>query len=112
MTNTDDSPIDAADESATTESSVSVGVIREFGELGADAIIHEEGLRRLFDRSSDSIKRAVDRGELPPPIRMFGQPTWTAGAIVRHIEERMQQAAEEKQRTDDETDRKMLELSP
>jgi len=43
---------------------------------------------------------------------MFGQPTWTAGAIVRHIEERMQQAAEEKQRTDDETDRKMLELSP
>jgi len=87
------------------------GVIPEFGELGAGAIIHEEGLRRLFDRSSDTIRRAVDRGELPPPVRMFGQPTWTAGAIVRHVEERMQQAAEEKQRTDDEIAHKMRELS-
>jgi len=42
---------------------------------------------------------------------MFGQPTWTAGAIVRHVEERMQQAAEEKQRTDDEIAHKMRELS-
>lgn len=69
------------------------GIIAQFGELGSGAIIQEKALCVLFDRAPDSVKRAVENGDLPPPVRMFGQNTWTAGVLVRHLEERLDQAA-------------------
>ena len=84
------------------------GVIAILGELETGAVITEEGLGCLFNRHSTSIKRAVRRGELPEPCRLFGQSTWTVGSIIRHIESRLIQAAEEaKSRT-----RKIAQLSP
>ena len=71
------------------------GIIATFGELKPGAVITEEGVAFLFKRHVTSIKRAVQRGELPPPCRMFGGNVWTAGALVRHIEDRLQQAAKE-----------------
>ena len=29
------------------------------------------------------------------PVKMFGKPTWTVGAIVRHVEARLEEAARE-----------------
>lgn len=74
------------------------GIIALLGELGPGAILFEEGLARLFDRHPVSIKRAVERGELPPPVKLLGQPAWTAGALVRHIEGRLEEAAKEAER--------------
>jgi len=71
------------------------GIIGELGELNPGAVITEEGMMCLFSRCGRSIHRAVERGELPPPIRMFGQNTWTAGSVVRHIETRLEDAAQE-----------------
>ena len=84
------------------------GVIAELGELGAGAVIMEEGLAAMFDRHESSVKRAIERGELPPPVRMFGQNTWTAGALVRHIEKRLEKAAKDAE----QVRRKVLELAP
>ena len=41
----------------------------------------------------ETIKRAVERGELPRPVRLMGKNTWTAGAIVRHLEARLEAEA-------------------
>jgi hypothetical protein len=71
------------------------GVIPELGRVGAGALITERGLAALFGRHPISIKRAVNRRELPQPAKLMGEPTWTAGAIVRFIEQRMQEAAED-----------------
>ena len=71
------------------------GIIATLGELKPGAVITEEGVAFLFKRHVTSIKRAVQRGELPSPCRMFGGNVWTAGAQVRHIEDRLQQAAKE-----------------
>ena len=84
------------------------GVIAVLGELKSGAIITEEGVARLFDRHVASVKRAVQRGELPPPCRLFGKSTWTVGALIRHIENRLEQAADEAQRSA----RKLAQLSP
>ena len=84
------------------------GLIAEFGDLGAGTIIQEAALRRLFNRSKDSIARAVDRRELPPPVRLFGQNTWTVGVLVQHLEKRLEQAAKQAERAN----HKMLELQP
>ena len=49
-------------------------------------------LKVMLDKHPVSIRRAIDRGELPPPTRLMGQRTWTKGAIVRHIEARLEAA--------------------
>ena len=84
------------------------GVIAELGELGAGALVTEQGLAALFDRHESSVKRAVERGELPPPVRMFGQSTWTAGVLVQHIEKRLEHAAKEAERIRN----KVVKLAP
>jgi len=84
------------------------GVICELGEFGPGAVITEQGLGHMFNRCQRSIQRAVERGELPQPTRLLGKRTWTAGAIVQHIEGRLQDEAKERQRLE----RKIQQLSP
>ena len=83
------------------------GIIATLGELGPGAVITLEGIAHLFNRHPGSVKRAVRRGELPPPCRMFDQDTWTAGVIVKHIEHRL---AEAEQKVAEQA-KKMLQLS-
>ena len=71
------------------------GIVAVLGELGAGALVSETGLAELLGCHRVSVQRAVKRGELPPPVRLMGRPTWTVGAIVRHVEARLAKAAEE-----------------
>ena len=93
---------DRAGEPATLDQRVSEaegglesGIVRATGDLPSGAIITEKGLAAILGKHPCSIRRAVDRGELPPPARLMGKPSWTAGVIVRHIEKRLELAAEE-----------------
>ena len=70
-------------------------MIAFLGELGPGALITEEGMSNLFDRNPTSVKRAVERGELPPPCRLFGSNAWTARSVIDHIENRLAEAAKE-----------------
>jgi hypothetical protein len=70
-----------------------LGIIAVLGELKPAAIITEEGVARLFNRHVASVKRAIQRRELPPSTRLFGQNVWTVGIPIRHIESRLDQAA-------------------
>ena len=67
----------------------SPGIFTEFGTFAPETIVTEEGLANLFGKCPESIQRAVERGELPPGVRLMGKPTWTIGAIVRHLENRL-----------------------
>jgi hypothetical protein len=64
-------------------------VIEALGRLPGGAILTEPGLAGIFKRCTASVKAAVDRGELPRPVRMFGKPVWTAGAVLKHLEARL-----------------------
>ncbi len=70
------------------------GIIALLGELKPASIITEEGIAYLFKRHVGSVKRAIGRGELPPPCRLFGSNAWTVGAIIAHIESRLAEAVE------------------
>lgn len=74
------------------------GVFEELGGLAAGTLVNEEALSRLLGKHPISIKRAVKRGELPKPTRLMGKPTWTAGAILKHIERRLDAEAEDSKR--------------
>ena len=74
------------------------GVIVTLAALPPNAIVTEEGMAHLFDRHLVSVKRAVERGELPPPCQLFGSRVWTAGILISHIERRLEQAARDAQK--------------
>jgi len=76
----------------TNNTTDSNGIIMRLGELPNGAIVDEEAIAEIFGRCSVSVKRAVDRGELPVPIRLFGKPCWTAGKIISYLEERLRVA--------------------
>ena len=44
----------------------SPGIVKDLGSLPPGSIVPEEALARMFGRHPVSIKRAVERGELPP----------------------------------------------
>jgi hypothetical protein len=71
------------------------GIIAALGEMTPGTIVTEEGLAQVFKRHIVSVKRAVERGELPPPCRLFGARVWTAGTLIRYIEHRLDKAAQE-----------------
>jgi len=71
------------------------GIITELGDLPPDAVVSEEALARMFSRHRVSIKRAVERGELPPSIRLFGEPVWTVQALRNHVNRRLEAAKRE-----------------
>jgi hypothetical protein len=79
------------DEQANTNA----GIIRELGELAADTLVTEEALAKIFNRHKISVKRAVERGELPPSVRLFGEPVWTVRALREHLSKRLEAAQKE-----------------
>lgn len=75
------------------------GINEQLGRLPSDSIISEKALADMLGKHPVSIKRAVRRGELPVPVRMFGEPVWTAQAIREHLSKRLEQARREAERT-------------
>jgi len=70
------------------------GVFAQIGALPPGALVTEEGLARLLGKKcTASIKDAVERNEFPRPARLMGKNTWTAGAIIRHHEARLEAEA-------------------
>jgi len=57
-------------------------------------VFNQDELARAFGKHPITIKRAVERGELPPPVRLMGKPTWTGASILKHLETRLNQARE------------------
>ena len=97
--NTDDDAVALNDSAVPVkEGEPDAGIVAELGALPPGAIVNEDALARIFKRHPASIKRAVTRGELPAPARLLGGNSWTAGAIVRYIERRMDDAAKEAER--------------
>jgi len=73
-------------------------LIEELARLPVGTILDERTLAGMFACHPATIKRAVQRGELPAPIRMFGRPVWTAGRILEHVAGRLEAAQKDAER--------------
>jgi hypothetical protein len=71
-------------------------------------LISEYKLAQLFGRHVTSVKRAVQRGELPPPVPLFGVNYWTVAAILEYISARL----EAKRTAAAQTARRVQHLQP
>ncbi len=77
------------------QKNMNTGIIEELGTLAPDTVLSEQALAKIFDRHRVSIKRAVERGELPPSVRLFGEPVWTVRALREHLSNRLEVAKKE-----------------
>lgn len=89
-----DSDVEVDGEAEPMESGVLYWV-EQLGRLGDGAIITESGLAKLFHRHRASVRRAVGRGEIPPPIQLMKRRVWSIGAIRRHLDMRLKEAADD-----------------
>jgi predicted DNA-binding transcriptional regulator AlpA len=80
--------------------------------LGGETILFQVDLVRIFGRNDTTIWRAVERGELPPPIKLFGKNAWTPRSITRHLEKALSCAADERDRERDELKQRIAQLKP
>jgi hypothetical protein len=83
------------------------GIIAALAEFPPEALIDETALGRIFARCPKTIRRAVARGELPRPVRLFGKSTWTARAVLDHLAARLDTA----QREAEKLNRRISQLS-
>jgi hypothetical protein len=65
-------------------------LMTELASLPPRTLISEHKLAQLFQRHVTSVKRAIQRGELPPPVPLFGANVWTVEAILAHISARLE----------------------
>lgn len=75
-----------------------IKILREIGDLAPDTLISEQGLADLLHKHKVSIQRAVGRGELPPPVRFFGQSVWTVQTVRDHLTKRLEKAKADAER--------------
>src|SRR5262249_47284252 len=58
--------------------------------LPPQTLISESRLAQMARRHVTSVKRAIQRGELPPPVPLFGANVWTVAAILEYINARLE----------------------
>ncbi len=95
-------------QTTTTTTKTADGIIAILAQMPGDAIIDETELARIFNRHPISIKRAIKRHELPPGVKMFGKPTWTAPAVLDHLNRRLEEAKKDAERLQ----RRISQLAP
>lgn len=63
--------------------------------LPADTPLSRETMAGLFGVGQRALGRMVQRGELPPAIKVGGRNLWMAGVLREHLHRRAEEAAKQ-----------------
>lgn len=69
-------------------------LIVELALLPPGALLDECAMAEVFAVTKRTIRRMVNKQELPPPISLAGRSTWVAGSVVQHIADRVDEASQ------------------
>lgn len=75
------------------------GVYPHLGKLPENTIITEDALARMLGVCARTIRRMVERCELPPPFRNGGRSCWLAGMVVEWLAETAKKEIEKSRQT-------------
>jgi hypothetical protein len=73
-------------------------------------ILTTQDLEALFDICDDTVTRAYKRGDIPPPVSMFGRNVWTIDALQQHLARRLEEARIQAERERVQRDTKVAAL--
>lgn len=71
------------------------GIITALATLPEKALLEETAMTRALGVSARTIRRMVDRHELPPPIPLAGRSVWIAGRVFAYLDAQANQAEKE-----------------
>ena len=80
------------------ELSDKLGLLCGLGELSPGTLVSSQGLAHIFMCHTETIRRAIDQGYLPPPTQMPGGKYWTAGFLLDHINSRLSEEIENREK--------------
>jgi predicted DNA-binding transcriptional regulator AlpA len=66
------------------------GIILGLAALPEKAILTEAALATAIGVTQRTIRRMVQRNEIPPPVPLAGQAVWFSGNVLNHIQSRME----------------------
>jgi predicted DNA-binding transcriptional regulator AlpA len=66
------------------------GIILGLAALPEKAILTEAALAAAIGVTQRTIRRMVQRNEIPPPVPLAGQAVWFSGNVLSHIQSRME----------------------
>ena len=68
------------------------GVIAVLAELPGKALLDESAMATVFSVTPRTIRRMVQRFELPPPIPFAGRSIWFAGRVLAYLDDAAEDA--------------------
>lgn len=74
------------------------GVYVEIARLPDRAIVTEEALSRMLSVTCRTVRRMVQRNEIPPPVALAGKAVWFVGNILEHIQKRVERLTQKTER--------------
>lgn len=63
-------------------------LITAFKDMNKKTIIDREALANIFQVSKRTVRKMVNRGELPKPMRMAGRVYWIVGVLQKFLYEK------------------------
>ena len=73
-------------------------VLDELARLPEKAILDEVALSRALHVAPRTLRRMVNRWQLPPPVPLGGRSVWLAGKVLDHIQAAAERAARDAER--------------
>ena len=86
VTTADDQAEEPQDDEAPASAGRSGLVLDELARLPEKAILDETALAKSLHVAPRTLRRMVNRWQLPPPVRLGGRGVWFAGRVLAHIE--------------------------
>ena len=77
------------DEDIRPSLSDGTGMLPGLGALDPGTLVNIQGLAGVFMCHTETVRRAIDQGSLPPPTQMPGGKYWTVGFLLDYINGRL-----------------------
>jgi predicted DNA-binding transcriptional regulator AlpA len=82
-------------------------IYRRVTQLG---FLTTQDLQALFDVCDETVHNAVKRGDLPPPVKLFGRNVWSVESLKQHLEQRLETARVQAEREQAQKEAKVQAL--
>lgn len=86
---------EGADGEASSSNGSKCFLITKLAELPERTLLDETELADVLKVTPRTIRRMVDRFELPPPVPLAGHSVWMAGKVLDYIEESLDVAKDD-----------------
>jgi hypothetical protein len=73
-------------------------------------LLTTQDLQASFEVCDETVHNAVKRGDLPPPVKLFGRNVWSVESLQQHLKQRLEMARVQAEREQAQKEAKVQAL--